>query len=132
MSAPLSCCNPCATIETVNIPGLEGDPGINGTDGQNAYTRVTANFTIPAQGDTVDIAVESSVWLVVGQVVIVGEGIIPSDAPNGWANFQVAALPNSTTIRGTFLNYSGDTATGQVLADGCTVSPAGLIGPAGP
>lgn len=132
MSAPLNCCNQCATLETVNIPGGEGDPGVDGTDGVNAYTRVSANFTIPAEDDTVDVSVNTSAWMVVGQIVIVGEGLTPSNAPNGWANFQVTALPNSTTARLKYLNYTGDTATGQVLANGCVVTPAGLIGPAGP
>ena len=29
----LDCCNPCATVQTVNIPGAQGDPGLPGVDG---------------------------------------------------------------------------------------------------
>jgi len=132
MSAPLQCCTPCATTETVNTPGGEGAAGTDGTNGINAYTTLTANLVIPAEAANVTAYVVSSVWMVIGQVLIIGEGIIPSSAPNGWANFQVAAIPDATSVTLTFLNYTGDQIAGQTLASGATVSPAGLIGPAGP
>ena len=43
----LDCCNPCATVQTVNIPGAQGDPGLPGIDGTTGsmgditFTRVT-------------------------------------------------------------------------------------------
>jgi hypothetical protein len=132
MAAPLNCCNPCATVETVNIPGVEGTAGTDGADGVNAFTQLTADLVIPVQGANVTAFVSSALWMVIGQVVIIGEGVIPSNAPNGWANFQVASIASATEVTLTFLEYDGDTATGQTLATGATVSPAGLVGPAGP
>lgn len=129
MASVLNCCNSCSETETVNIPGVEGAPGVDGINGINAYTLLTADLTIPAIAATVLASVTSSVWMVIGQVLIIGEGIVPSDAPNGWANFQVTAIPDATSVTLTYLGYTGDTATGEVLATNATVSPAGLIGP---
>jgi hypothetical protein len=134
MSSPLACCNTCATTETVNVPGNEGDPGLDGTNGVDAFTHLTEGLLIPAEGNSITIGVESSVWMVVGQILIIGEGVIPSDAPNGWANFQVTGIPSAVSVTLTSLQYPGDTPDGggATLASGATVSPAGLIGPTGP
>ena len=132
MSATLSCCNTCATVETVNVPGPEAAAGVDGSNGINAYTHTTANLTpIPAEGDPITIAVDSSAWMVVGQIVIVGDGL-PSVGETGWGHFQVTGIPSATSVTLEFLNYSGDEVAGGTLLSGCTVSPAGMIGPAGP
>jgi hypothetical protein len=132
MSAPLACCNTCATTETVNTPGSEGPEGLDGTNGVNAFTHLTQSLLIPVEGNSITIGVESSVWMVIGQILIIGEGIVPTAAPNGWANFQVTGIPSSVSVTLKSLQYPGDTASGGTLASGATVSPAGLIGPTGP
>lgn len=132
MSATLNCCNTCATTETVNVPGGEGAAGVDGTNGVNAYTHLTTDLVIPVAPNTVTVGVESSLWMVIGQVVIIGEGVTPSDAPNGRAHFEVTALPSATSVTLEPLDYLDDTVAGQTLATGCTVSPAGMQGPAGP
>jgi hypothetical protein len=128
----LNCCNPCATTETVNVPGTEGTAGVDGTNGINAYTHLTTTLLIPVAPNTVVVGVESALWMVIGQVVIVGEGVTPTSAPNGWAHFEVAGLPSATSVTLLPLDYLGDTAALQTLDIGCNVSPAGLQGPAGP
>lgn len=133
MSATLNCCNSCATTETVNIPGSEGTAGVDGVNGINAFSTLTTNLLIPAVGlDVNGIGVGSTLWMVVGQIVIVGEGVNPSLIPNGWAHFRVAGIVDTTTVNLTAMDYDGDTAAGQTLSIGCTISPAGVQGPAGP
>lgn len=133
MAAPLSCCNPCAQVETVNVPGTEGEAGTDGVDGVNAFTYLTANLLIPnISPDTRTANVNNSTWMVIGQILIIGEGIIPTAAPNGWAHFQVVGIPDPTSVELIFLDYPGDTPTGDTLASGCVVSPAGMQGPTGP
>lgn len=105
---------------------------MDGTNGVNAFTHLIGALVIPVAPNTVTVGVETSIWMVVGQVVIIGEGVNPSDNPNGWAHFLVTALPSSTSVTLEPLDYLGDAAAGQTLAIGCTVSPAGLQGPAGP
>lgn len=133
MSATLSCCSSCATVETVNVPGAEGSAGVDGTNGINAYSTTTdAIGPLPAaDADAGIIGVESSVWMVVGQIVIVGDGV-NSVGETGWGHFLVTAIPNATSVRLEYKDYAGDKGTGTTLLSGCTISPAGLIGPAGP
>jgi hypothetical protein len=123
----LDCCRPCATVQTVNVPGPEGLESADGLNGVNAFTQTTVDFIIPAQGDVVTAAVASSIWMVIGQVVIVGVGV--SGLGNGPAHFQVSSLPGSTSVGLEFLNYTGDLASGVTIGAGSTVSPSGMIGP---
>lgn len=130
MSAPLSCCNPCSTVETVNVPGIEGAPGVDGVDGQNAYTFLTADILSFANPVTANVI--SSVWMVVGQVLIIGDGY-PSVGETNYAHFRVSSIPSSTQVVLTYLGYSVDNGDGDgTLLTGCGVSPSGEEGPAGP
>lgn len=131
MSATLSCCTPCATVETVNTPGSEGVAGTDGVDGVNAFTITTANIVIPGIGANVGASVESSVWMVVGQILVIGDGV-NSVGEDEWAHFRVAAIPDATSVTLTYMGYTGDGGGDGTLLAGCTVSPAGVEGPAGP
>jgi hypothetical protein len=108
----------CVTTQTVNVPGLAGASGLNGTNGINATTLTTQNFVVPAIGATVGVSVVSSVWMVVGQIVIA----------SGPANFIVATVPTTTSATLQFLGYPGDVAPGVTINTGATISPAGLQG----
>lgn len=135
MSSPLNCCSSCATVETVNTPGTEGEAGLNGTDGVNAFTITTEDITFVDGGGEADvgvISVESSIWMVVGQVLIIGAGVNGPAAETEWGHFRVTAIPNATSVQLSYLDYTGDGGGDGVLLTGCTVSPAGIVGPAGP
>lgn len=131
MSAPLSCCTPCATTETVNVPGVEGQAGTDGLDGENAYTSLTAQFGVPGANVQIPIIVASTLWMVVGQILIIGDGA-NSVGEDGWGHFQVISIQGATDVTVEYLAYPDDNNTDGVMFAGCTVSPAGVIGPAGP
>jgi len=119
----VSCKPCCAETQSVNVPGIEGDDGSDGQDGQNAYTKTTSQFTVPAIGDPVTISVQSSLWMAIGETIVV----------DGPATFQVVSLPSSTTAALTFLGYPGDVAPGTVikivagLFVPATVTPTGVL-----
>ena len=85
----------------VGPEGPEGDPGIN------ACTLSMAAFTVPAIGASVNVDVEDTTWIVVGQFVwVAGAGGAP-DKPGA---LQVTAKLGSNTLR--LLNAPSTTATG--------------------
>lgn len=114
MSAPLSCCNPCQSLEVVDVPGSEGDPGVNG---QNAFTTVAApGFNVPPDKIAIAIIpVVSTAWMAVGQAVVV----------DGPATFIVLSIIGPTTFQATWLDYANDVAAGTAIAAGAKVSPSG-------
>lgn len=129
------CCQSCEDVVSVAVPGPQGPAGADGTDGApgqdglDAWTTTTADFTMPAEGATVDVYVEDNRWMFVGQIVQV-EGA-------GW--FEVAAVPLGDTTVVTLENvedsgtgeYDGNVAPGTVVASGAKVSPSGPSGPTG-
>jgi hypothetical protein len=54
-----------------NLKGPPGTPGGGGTDGENAFTLTTAEFTAPPIGETVTVGVESVGFMVLGQYLYV-------------------------------------------------------------
>jgi hypothetical protein len=104
----------------VNIPGTAGAAGAAGAPGVNAFALTTISpLTIPATGSNVTQTVDSSVWMAVGQILVI------SDRTNK-ANFQVVSFPSTSAVVLKALGYIGDTAAGTNIAIGATVSPAGL------
>lgn len=121
MSQATNCSCPCPDPTVVEIPGAPGEDGAAGaagTNGTNAFTTLTANVTIPAIGANVTASVAVSSWAGVGQVVFLSDG-------TDIGHFEVISLPNSTSLELQFLGYAGDTAPGQVIGSGGTVSPSG-------
>ena len=86
-----------------------------GSAGQNAFTTLTAQLTVPAKNATVTAAVANTAWMAVGQKVVIS-------AP---ATFQVTTINSGTSVVLTFLGYSGDVLPTTVIAAGATVSPSG-------
>ncbi len=119
----MSCCQRCGAEIVVNVPGVPGDNGDPGTNGQNAFTVTTADFALPAANANVTVAVGSSVWMAVDQIVIVSDG-------TNVGNFKVISFPSVTGVVLEWLDYPGDSVTTTTIASGATVSPAGLEGPA--
>lgn len=110
-------CTPtcCATATTTDIPGTPGDPGADGAAGQNAWSTVSADFTIPAVDANVTVAVADNNWMVVGGVVIT----------EGPSHFQVVSKSGSTSVVLKFLGYIYDVAPGNTVSSGETIAPAG-------
>ncbi len=116
----MNCCN-CGQTIVVDIPGV---PGSTGTAGQNAYSLTTADFILPAVNSDVTILAVTA-WLVVGQVVFIGDG-------TNQGTFRVSVINNANSFDGTFLGYGGDSAPGATIAAGAKVSPAGVFNFADP
>ena len=122
----------CPDTVVVAVPGpqgVAGTDGTNGTDGVNAYSLLTAPFTMPAQSGTGSAAVDSR-WMAIGQIVCVGYG-------SGLAAFmEVTAKVDDT--HATLLNlqdgsgvYATNPAPGVIFAVGMVVCPGGAQGPQG-
>lgn len=129
MSAATPCVPCCSTPQSVNIPGLEGLPGTNGLNGQSAFTITLGDILIPAApGSNVvaPVLVGSTSWMVVGQILIIGQGPGAALANPGPATFQVVAITNPTTLTLKYLGYPGDAGVGLLISTGAYVSPAGV------
>lgn len=113
-------CN--CSCDQITLPSIAG---ANGTDGLNAFTETTAQFTMPNVGSNVTITVSNvspltGLWAVTGQVIFV----------LGAGYFQVVSR-TATTITMTNLGYTGNTAPGTLFLIGLNVSPAGVSAPNG-
>lgn len=118
MSATSPCVPCCSTPVPVNVPGIagvDGTDGAAGADGLDAYTFTTTNTTVPAIGANVTVDVINSLWMVVGQVVVM----------TGPAYFQVVSKPGPTQAVLKFLGYALDVAPATVINSGAGVSPGG-------
>lgn len=122
MPATTSCTPCCVETQSVQVPGIEGEPGSDGTNGIDAFTTTTADFVVPAVDTDVTIFVEESGWMVVGQPIFVGSD---TDGP---ATFRVASITNATQISATFLGQTGDVSPGATVSSGSGVSPGGIQG----
>lgn len=111
-----SCTPCCTTVPPVNIPGVEGDDGADGVDGTNAYTLLSADVVVPAVGANVTASVLDSIWMAIGQILVM----------DGPANFSVVSKPSASSVTLTFLGYTGDVAPASTIVSGSTVSPAGV------
>lgn len=112
--APTPCVPCCSTPQTVNIPGRQGDPGANGANGVNAVSILSAGFLAVGAGNTHSLAVTSSQWMAIGQILV-------ADGP---VHLVVVSTPTLTLVQATELGYAGDV-TGAVAA-GARISPAGV------
>lgn len=121
-----------STSITLKFLGNTGDVAVGATvtsgatltaagNGVNAFTTNTAQFTIPAVGSTVTVAVVNSAWMVTGQKVVFA----------GPATFTVTTISSAISVVLTFLGYIGDLAPTNTIANGTTVSPAGVQAPIG-
>lgn len=118
------CCDPCTTEVTQGVPGPQGEAGSDGaagTNGQPAYTTLTAGFTMPAVGSDVAIAVVSSAWITIGQVLYIQTA--------GYFSVQSKADSTHATVRN--LGYSGNAAPAALISSANQVGPGGLVGATG-
>jgi len=107
------------------VPGPQGPAGTNGSNGTNgadAFTTLTANFTVPAIGGTAVATVGSTAWMVIGQPLFLQNGGV----------FYVTAIGGATSV--TLQNpaaETGNVAAATVVATGNRVAPSGFKGAAG-
>ena len=111
---------------------VQGFPGADGDDGVNAYTTLTAVFTVPAAQGFATATVESTEWMAVGQVLAVATA-----GSGGFAGFYLVNtivdathvllqnLRDDSTLYYQSNNVSGTVASGQLIV------AAGIQGPYG-
>lgn len=119
---PADCCVVCCENETVEVPGpagAAGSNGTNGTDGIDAFTTTVDAFNMPNVGaDTASLEVANSEWMVPTQIVYVSNA----------GYMQVRSKADGTHVVLRNMGYTGNTAPGNPVAGGQTVSPGGLAG----
>lgn len=98
-----------------------------GAPGKNAYTFLTASFTMPTAGNFVTVTVSNAGqfgnrWAVVGQIVFVENA----------GHFQVEEVIGTNQLQITNIDYAGNATGGSTIASGGYISPAGLRGLQGP
>lgn len=117
----------CSTVNL--IPGPQGPSGANGTNGTNgvdAFTSLTAGFTMPAEGANATATVASTAMLASGETVFL----------QGCGFLQVQVVVNSTQVtlqnlrNAATLAYQSNVAPGVVIAAGALLVPGGIQGPA--
>jgi hypothetical protein len=85
------------------------------------YTLTTANFVMPAVGNTVDVQVQASNWMVGSQTLYI----------NNAGYFMVVSVPDSTDAILQNLGYEGNASPGATINYPTGVGPAGGIGVTG-
>jgi hypothetical protein len=97
------------------VVGPEGPAGENGINGLNSFTITTADFVVPAIGDSITVLVGNSSWATVSQnIYIAGAGV-----------FQLSSKPGTGSMVLAYLNYQGNTHAGETVSAGAGVSPSG-------
>ncbi len=120
MSAVANCDCPCPTVTVTEIPGspgLDGSEGTPGSDGISSFSFLSAAFDVPAVGNTETIFLLTTAWMGVGQNIF-----IP-----GAGYFQTVSFPGATSAVVTYLAYPENTHTGETIASGTLVTPAGVM-----
>ena len=100
-----------ASFSTANLELLAA----KGNTGDNAYTSLSAGFTMPAVLGTVSVSVGTTAWMAAGMAVYVA----------GAGYMLVSSVTNGTTAVLQNINYVGNAAAAASIASGGTVSPAG-------
>lgn len=135
MPGPLAlrepCCqSTCDEPQTVAVPGAQGDDGAAGAageDGVSAFTTLTAQFVMPAEGATVSALFGTTAWMVVGQLLFIQTA----------GYMRVVSITNLTTavIRNVedaaTSAYAINAAPATVIPAASKVSPGGEQGASG-
>lgn len=127
------CVTTCTSTTTIQIPGPQGEQGPAGADGApgasglNAYTTLSANYTMPAELGSAQASVLNTGWMVVGQILFIQTlgylRVVSVDSPLLVTLQNLANTPLSA--------YLINAAPGTIAASGSRVGPGGEQGPAG-
>lgn len=114
----------------VNIPGTAGGPGrpgINGTDGANAFGVVEAAFVMPNIGGTVIVEVDSTAWMVPAEGTVPGQALVVQFA----GTLLVVDIIDDTHVQ--FLNggTTGNAPGGTTIPVGSRIGAGGVEGSTG-
>ena len=132
MNTPDACCSPCATTPPVQVPGVagsQGEAGTNGVNGIDAFSILASDFITPPDLVTpVTITVSSTIWMVIGMNLIIGQGAgvaIPNPGPG---TFEITAIPSPSTVTLLYLNETGDVGFSSAISadNGISSGPAGI------
>lgn len=96
------------TTLPVSIPG-----GV----GENAFSTITASFTVPSDNGNVGVTVANSGWVAANQFVYI----------EGAGHFEVTSKVG-LALTLIYRRQSGDAAPGTIIASGATITPAGRPG----
>lgn len=88
--------------------------------GKNSFTTTVASFVQPPANTNVNVSVNSSYWMVSGQVVFVA---------NGGGYYLVQHVLNETAVTLLNLQYNSNAAPGSTIVSFSSVSPGGVSGP---
>ncbi len=110
MSSANDCSCNCPSPQVTSTPG---------TAGQGSFSVTTAAFVVPNQGDTEQISLQNTQWMVVGSILIF----------DGPYTFQVTEILSGTQIIAEFLDYDGDANSGDTVPAGTVVVVGGPRGP---
>lgn len=118
--------NKFVTDDTVEIVGPAGPPGPIGLPGQssvgiNAYAIVMSSFIQPNISSVVNVQVDNSTWISVGQILFVSTG----------GYYLATAKTDSTHVTLQNLGYPTNVGSGSTINVNSNVSPGGIEGPAG-
>ena len=108
--------------------GAAGADGADGADGSNGHATIAADFTMPAEGANVTVAVDDSSFAAIGGLVYVqGAGwmTVASKPPGGT---QLVLTNSENTASGV---YSDNAAPGTAVAKDGVIMGSGPQGPAG-
>jgi hypothetical protein len=96
--------------------------GGGGTPGQNAYTTLTAGFTVPAAGSTVSITVASTAWMPgSGYALFIG----------GAGYYLINSITDSTHVVVLNSGSAANQSPGTTVSSGATIAGAGPQGAPG-
>lgn len=111
MSFPTEQCSPCCTPSAVNT-------NIPGDAGQDAFTTLTANLTVPAIGDPVVASVGNTDWMAVGGIYFLSDG-------TDFGHFQVLTINSPVSVTLEFLGQEGDASPAAIIGSGGKVVTGG-------
>jgi hypothetical protein len=93
----------------------------------NAYTATTLNFTMPAANTAVQITVQDTSWVTMGQMLYIeGAGYM-----RAFGTFSGTVMAVNNVYDPADQEYLSNTAPGVTIVAGAKVSPAGIQGPRG-
>jgi hypothetical protein len=109
------------TTGAVLLPA-QAAAGGGGSAGQNAFSILTASFTVPATGNTVTLTMGATAWLGGSGYIIFVQGA---------GYYAVSSVTDATHAVATNLGYANiNVAPGTVISAGAQISPGGVAGAA--
>lgn len=83
-----------------------------------ALTTTTANFTVPAVGSTVVIAVADTSWMVVAEALVIESA----------GFYEITAIGGATSVTARNLGYASNAAPAAIIASGSEVNSGSVVG----